>query len=193
VASHVNSNFETLRRRIDTVSTSLATTQTALTAAEARYVPLAGGTMTGALTMTGARAILGGNSAGNIHIDASSAGSDGRTYVNWYGGKGIVLGNGSGGAIATLDSATSTTTINGRRVPSEIVKKSCTSSGTCTATCPTGTVIKLAFGFHGLAPNGTSGDWTCGGAYQWLGGCSDQTSCTVNAGCGSSGVWLECW
>ena len=91
---------------------------------------------------------------------------------------------GAGGStLATLDSggtlrvnAMEALLVNGRR-PATTVSASC-ASGTCAVSCSPG-VVKMAFGFHGYGPGGTSGDWLCPGGFQWLGTCIGQTACSV--------------
>jgi hypothetical protein len=39
--------------------------------------------------------LFGSNGAGNFHIDSDSAKSDGRVYVDWFSGRGVVIGNGA--------------------------------------------------------------------------------------------------
>lgn len=48
-------------------------------------------------------ATLRSNPSGNVHIDSSSSGSDGRLYLNWYNGKGVVIGDGAQNTVATVD------------------------------------------------------------------------------------------
>ncbi len=67
------------------------------------------------LRMSSAR-VAGSNEVGNLHIDANDSalgtGSDGRLYLNWYSGNGVVFGNGAGGQVAALASS-GTLTANG--------------------------------------------------------------------------------
>jgi len=88
-----------------------------LTTALATKLPLAGGTLTGNLslgvysTTATASLLLNGSTAnkqsvlkctdGNLHIDAASGNS---VYLNWYGGTGgTFFGNGSAGQKARID------------------------------------------------------------------------------------------
>lgn len=188
LASEINSNFETVAAGVDAASASAAT-----------KLPLAGGAMTGTITTTASTAIQGGNAQGNLHIDAESSGADGQMYLNWFEGKGVVIGRGnSTTSIANFNSSTGKATIGGHRVPSEVVVKRCSTTSGCTADCPTGTVVKLAWGFHGMSAQANSGAaWACGQAYQWMGTCIGMASCTISTGCdagmGGSSLWLECW
>lgn len=188
LASEINSNFETVADGVD-----------AATASAAAKLPLAGGTMTGQITTSASTAIQGGNAQGNLHIDAESSGADGQMYLNWFEGKGVVIGRGnSTGSIANFNSSTGKATIGGKRVPSEVVIARCSTVSGCTATCPSGTVVKLAWGFHGMSAQANSGSaWACGQAYQWMGTCIGNSSCTINTGCdaanGGSSMWIECW
>jgi len=38
--------------------------------------------------------IGGGNDAGNLHLESNATGGDGRIYLNWFNGKGVVVGGG---------------------------------------------------------------------------------------------------
>jgi len=52
--------------------------------------------------------VFGSNSAGNLHLDANSAKSDGQIYLNWATGRGTVFGNGNLAApdrVASIDKA----------------------------------------------------------------------------------------
>ncbi len=83
--------------------------------------------------------------------------------------------------------------IEGRRVPFAVVADVCASSS-CTATCPAGTTVAMAFGFHGFDGNTSdSHAWACGGAWEWAGSCLGQSSCTIATQCSSSSVRLHCW
>lgn len=184
LASQINSNFESVSQGVDAAAASAAA-----------KLPLAGGTLTGPLAVTGNGASFqGGNAAGNFHIDSEGSGSDGRLYLNWYEGKGVVIANGAQTQLAAFNSPTGKTTIGGKRVPSEVVSTHCPTLGNCTATCPAGTVVKLAWGFHGSNTNVSSGSaWACGSAVQWMGACLGNSTCMVSTGCSSSSVWMECW
>jgi len=46
--------------------------------------------------------LFGTNVAGNFHIDSDGSKADGRLYLNWFDGNGIVFGNGAAGAAASL-------------------------------------------------------------------------------------------
>ena len=151
-------------------------------------------------TVTGTRAnfspcgtnqcLSGNNAAGNFHIDTNTPG--GATYLNYFSGTaGTVFGAGTSTEVGRID--TRGFVAAGRRSPSVIVTNNCTMAN-CSASCPTGTVVKLAFGFHGFgASSGVSGDWSCGGGFQWLGACLGGNACTVSTACVRSGVFLECW
>jgi hypothetical protein len=54
-------------------------------------------------TATGSGGIWGSNTAGNLHIDANTAGSTGRIYLNFYSGKGVNFGNGAGAVVGFVD------------------------------------------------------------------------------------------
>ncbi len=105
---------------------------------------------------------------------------------------------GAGGtSLMTLSNAgdLTVTTVNGRRPA--FTRTAYCAAGSCQVSCAPG-VVKLAFGFHGARPEGYSSSWACGdsnnqGGFQWLGNCMGQTTCTVNTGCGQSGVFAECW
>jgi hypothetical protein len=47
--------------------------------------------------------IFGSNSAGNFHLDSDKAKADGRIYLNWFNGKGVVIGNGAQAPLAIFD------------------------------------------------------------------------------------------
>ncbi|MFH1809960.1 MAG: hypothetical protein ABIJ09_14540 [Pseudomonadota bacterium] len=50
--------------------------------------------------------IHGGNSGGNLHVDANNpAGGDGQIYLNWFSGNGVVFGNAAQGQVARVDTA----------------------------------------------------------------------------------------
>lgn len=53
----------------------------------------------------GNRALWGSNPSGNLHIDSDKSKPDGRIYMNYYDGKGVVFGNGTGASVATVDTA----------------------------------------------------------------------------------------
>ena len=56
------------------------------------------------LTVTGG--IRGGNSVGNLHVDANSpSGGDGSLYLNYNSGRAVRFGNGASGVVASVDSA----------------------------------------------------------------------------------------
>lgn len=133
--------------------------------------------------------LSGSNASGNFHIDTNTPA--GATYLNYFSGTaGVVFGAGTSTEVARIDGRGFVAA--GRRSPSVLVTNNCT-AGTCVASCPAGTVAKLAFGLHGLSTSGNSGDWLCGGGFQWLGTCLGGSTCVVTTGCGTSGVFLECW
>lgn len=78
--------------------------------------------------------------------------------------------------------------------PDYSVSKGCNAS-TCTVSCNSGDKIKVAWGFHGTTPTGdihfTS--WNCGSALSWLGSCIGKDTCTMGAGCNTTGIYVECW
>ena len=205
LAAEVNGNFSTLATSLinkagPLSNTNLVSTNAALTTP----------TITGVSAFNGQIQANGGGAMpidffGNTYgLGVQNSTSYFRTGGGfaWFAGGTHVGANtndpGAGGSVlATLDGAgvfrprsIDVVTINGRR-PAYVVTNSCAASS-CTATCGSG-LVKMAFGFHGIGANGTSGSWQCPGSFQWLGACMGQASCTVTTGCSSSGIFLECW
>lgn len=183
-ATEVNHNFMQLKEWLETkVGVVSAAGVTASRVA-------ASGAVTGATlassNVTVSDRIVGANAAGNLHVDSSGTG----TYLNWFGGNAVIFGTGTQSEVARIDNRG--LVVAGHRAPSVIVSTNC-AAGSCLASCPAGTTIKLAFGLHGLAANAQSGNWSCGGGFQWKGDCVGGTSCTTTTACGSSGTFLECW
>lgn len=185
-ASQVNHNFAQLHEWL------VAKVGAPATAGIATSSVAATGTISatrGTFSCGSNQCVSGNNVAGNFHLDTSSAG--GATYVNWFSGSsGVVFGVGSQSETGRID--TRGFVAGGRRSPSVIATNNC-AAASCTATCPSGTVVKMAFGFHGQNTTSGSGAWVCGGGFQWLGSCVGNSSCSVSTACGSSGVFLECW
>lgn len=186
-ASQVNHNFSQLQEWL-VAKVGLPTTAGITTSSVA-----ATGTISGTranFSPCGASQCLSGtNPSGNFHIDTSTPG--GATYLNYFSGtSGVVFGAGTATEVGRID--TRGFVAGGRRSPSAIATNNCATSS-CSATCPSGTVIKMAMGFHGLNVTTNSGTWACGSGFQWLGSCLGGTSCTINTGCASSGLFLECW
>jgi hypothetical protein len=74
----------------------------------------------------------------------------------------------------------------------ELAVNSC-NQASCTATCPSGSTIVSAFGFHGAYHSAdVASQWTCGAAIEYMGSCLGGTSCTVSSGCGTSGMQMLC-
>ncbi len=49
--------------------------------------------------------IFGTNNGGNLHIDSDASKSDGRIYLDYYNGNGVVFGNGKSAVAGTVDTA----------------------------------------------------------------------------------------
>lgn len=114
---------------------------------------------------------------------------------NNSGGGTTLMTLSSAGGLAISDLSTSsitTTTVNGRR-PVYVVTNNCT-VGTCAASCGAG-VVKFGLGFHGNNPSGNPQfqGGVCGNAVTWMGSCTGQQTCSITTGCGTSGMYLECW
>jgi hypothetical protein len=161
----------------------------------------------GGLTVAGGETISSGDlhvSNGRIHGQDPSGDTHvytqggGYLYLNFYSGSAVAVGDGAQHLVSLTDAnglhMMNNTNIfaQGHRTPSVAIANNC-NAGSCSQTCPTGTVIKMAFGLHGQGWNASSGSWACPGGFQWLGGCIGQTSCQVSTGCSTSGIWLECW
>jgi hypothetical protein len=56
--------------------------------------------------ISAAGGLFGSNAVGNLHIDSDATKTDGRIYLDWFGGRGIVFGNGAQGALAYFDTTT---------------------------------------------------------------------------------------
>lgn len=210
LASDVNTNFAYLRESLVAKTGQL----------DAGTITSTGATINGQLTVNNA-VIVGNNTSGNFHLNTLPA--TGTMYLNWHSGSGgVVFGNGASAqagridaagnlTAATVNATTSLTTpaltatngtitnltvdvVNGRRLE-RTLGATCV-GGSCTATCPAGTVVKMAFGFHGGAWNTkrSNNPWQCNNVYEWMGQCMGQTSCTISGvACAESSVWLECW
>ncbi len=76
------------------------------------------------------RTLWGSNSGGNLHLDADKTKTGGLIYLNWYDGKGVVFGNGSASAVASVDSAGNVNTI-GSFSQNGIAFKGVVAGGTC--------------------------------------------------------------
>lgn len=75
--------------------------------------------------------IFGSNNAGNLHIDSDKTKSDGRMYLNWYNGKGVVFGNGAGTAgVGSVDTS-GNVNFNGNYSQGGMVFKGIAAGGTC--------------------------------------------------------------
>ncbi len=186
-AAQVNHNFSQLREWL--VAKVGLPTSAGITTSSVSATGTLSGTRANFSTCGANQCLSGNNSSGNFHIDTNTPG--GATYLNYFSGTaGTVFGAGTSTEVGRID--TRGFVAGGRRSPSLVVSTSC-STANCSTSCPSGTVVKMAFGLHGLPVNGTSNDWQCGGGLQWLGGCLGGTSCTVTTGCGSSSVYLECW
>jgi hypothetical protein len=57
----------------------------------------------GQIQVTDGARITGNNSGGNLHLDATSGGGDGRTYLNFYNGRGIRFGSGAQTVTSEVD------------------------------------------------------------------------------------------
>jgi hypothetical protein len=71
--------------------------------------------------------ILASNSAGNFHLDADKSKNDGRIYMNYFNGRGVMFGNGNFGVVASVDNtgAMSAASYNGMKV----YRMDCTKTG----------------------------------------------------------------
>lgn len=186
-ASHVNTNFAQLHEWL--VAKVGSPTAAGITTSSVAATGTISGTRANFAQCGANQCLSGNNVAGNFHIDTNTP--TGGTYLNWFSGSGgVVFGAGNTTEVGRIDGRGFVA--GGKRSPSLIVTNNC-SAGTCTGSCPTGTVVKLAFGFHGQNTTTGSGPWACGSGFQWLGGCAGNSSCTVTTGCGSSGIFLECW
>ena len=125
LASDINSNFQVLAKDLEakvgkisdpkvTISGGTATLTGMLTANGGLTVKgdaASSGTVSGikgtfGSGSSGGTMLGGGNTAGNLHIDATT----GATYLNYYAGKGVYFGNGAAGIAASVDAAGKTTT-----------------------------------------------------------------------------------
>lgn len=59
----------------------------------------------GQVTIADGARITGNNGSGNLHLDANAAGVDGRTYLNWFSGRGVRFGSGAQSQVAEVDSS----------------------------------------------------------------------------------------
>lgn len=152
----------------------------------------------GDLHVTNGR-IHGQDPVGDTHVYTTGGGY---LYLNYYGGSAVAVADGARNLVSLTDAnglhMMNNTSIfaQGHRVPSNVQSNFCAGQDNCSANCPAGMSVKLAFGFHGMSYSAKSGSWACGGAFQWLGTCLGQSSCTVTTGCGTQGgsaLWIECW
>ncbi|MDP3503657.1 MAG: hypothetical protein Q8S33_25200 [Myxococcales bacterium] len=186
-AAQVNHNFSQLREWL--VAKVGLPTSAGITTSSVSATGTLSGTRANFSPCGANQCLSGNNAAGNFHIDTNTPG--GATYLNYFSGtQGTVFGAGTSTEVGRID--TRGFVAGGRRTPSTVVSTNCATAN-CSATCPSGTVIKMAFGLHGLSVNGTSGAWLCGGGLQWAGSCIGNSSCSIVTGCGNSGLYLECW
>jgi len=55
------------------------------------------------LGANGTDSIFGSNIAGNLHLDSDPNSTDGRIYLNWFSGNGVVFGNGAQASLGSMD------------------------------------------------------------------------------------------
>ncbi len=181
VASQVNHNFSQVLEWLEAKTGARATAGV--------QTPTV--TTTGNVNMNNGGQLIG-TGTGAFHINTLPAA--GTLYLNWHSGAGgVIVGNGASAPAVTMQSNgnVNLTTVNGRR-PAVPYSQNCNASS-CSVSCGNGGTIRQAFGFHGFGAGANSGDWLCGGGLQWLGACIGSASCTVTTGCGSSGLWIDCW
>jgi hypothetical protein len=113
---------------------------------------------------------------GRFNVLADTNGDD-----VWDGAIPLRLENGKGYVYGRLLRATET-----------VVTDCATAS--CTASCPSGLVIRQAIGFHGVSARADIplSAWACGTAQHWMGSCIGASSCTVSTGCTSSSLHMIC-
>jgi len=197
LASQVNANLQALvtflQQKVGTVGNANITTAGTLSSGQAT---VAGLTTAGSVTFgaTTRQMVNLYNSEYGLGVQAATGYFRTGGGFAWFrGGFHNDATNNSGGGVTQATLNDNGFTVRSRRIPSEIVTASC-GAATCGASCPSGTVIKQAFGIHGAGPTAANtGDWNCGGAFSWMGTCVNGTSCTVITGCGNSGMYLECW
>jgi hypothetical protein len=146
LATDINSNFQVLAKGLEakvgkisdakvTISGGTATLTGKLTANGGLTVTgdaASSGTVSGfkgtfGSGSSGVTMLGGGNTAGNLHIDATN----GATFLNYYAGKGVYFGNGASGIAASVDSA------------GNLSAKNVSANGTVSATALTATKIEL--------------------------------------------------
>jgi len=186
-AAQVNHNFSQLQEWL--VAKVGLPTSAGITTSSVAATGTISGTRANFSLCGGQQCLSGNNAGGNFHIDTNTPA--GGTYLNYFSGTlGTVFGAGTSTEVARID--TRGFVAGGRRSPSVVVTNNC-ATASCAASCPSGTVIKMAFGLHGLSTTGTSGPWACGTGFGWAGSCVGNTGCTIASGCSNSGVFLECW
>lgn len=189
IASEVNHNFAQLKEWVESKTGPVGTS----TVLSSRVVVLDGG------SLTVPNGYLGAGSAGNFVIESPA----GPMFLNYGSRNSVAFGSLPGGVASAVINSNGTLDLNdhvvsrtsippGRRAPSSVLANNC-NGGSCSTSCPAGTVVKLAFGFHGMSWTGRSETFVCGQAVSWLGTCIGQASCTMTSQCGTTGVWIECW
>jgi hypothetical protein len=192
LASDVNLDFAQLKQWLETKVGPV----------DAGTITATGATVNGTLTVSNADLhvnngrVTGQNATGDLHVGTSGGGY---TYLDWFSGSSVAFGDGAQHLVGRMDN-TGTLFLNNyvvnsgtsHHAPSVVTTVTC-AGATCVGTCPAGMLVKMAFGFHGMAPTTSSGDWLCGSAFQWEGQCIGQTSCTVITQCATSSLFIECW
>ncbi len=189
LASEVNHNFSQVKEWMETKAGPVGTSAVVTP----RLVVLDGG------TLVVPNGLMGAGSGGNFVIESPA----GPMFLNYGSRNQVAINSLPGGAAAAVfnnnggldlnDHVVSRTSIPpGRRAPSSVIT-GYNNGNSSAATCPSGTVVKMAFGFHGMPHTSRSETFVCGQAISWLGGCIGQTSCTMTSGCATTGVWIECW
>lgn len=82
-----------------------------------------------------AGSIHGGDNAGNVHVYADSAGSDGYVYLNWFGGNGVKFGNGSQSKVAEIDGSGNMTAASFNGIQMSVVQSPLNTNMHCEAVC----------------------------------------------------------
>jgi hypothetical protein len=77
--------------------------------------------------------IRGGDSLGNVHVYADSAGGDGHVYLNWFDGNGVIFGNGAKAKVAEIDGSGNLTASSYNGV--QLAVRQIVLGSTCVALC----------------------------------------------------------